>query len=156
MIGSITQWGEVSKAKKDRSRSKAKDVTVATFGDSTKENRVPRGGRAGAESGRGRGRGTERGRGGRGRGATTAHTNGSRKENVEPSVPTTESNAWGSAPTGDEQPSTDSWGTAATDAPSTATKAASSIIPEGVKKSWASMFATPAPAPKKAPAPAEK
>lgn len=46
----------------------------------------------------------------------------------------------------------DSWGATAT---STAAKAASSIIPDGVKKSWASMFA-PVAVPKKAPTPVEK
>jgi hypothetical protein len=153
--GSITQWGEVSKTKKDRSRSKAKDATVTTFGDSTKEGRVARGSRTGTEGGRGRSRGAERGRGSRGRGASTAHTNGSRKDNTEPSVPTTESTAWGAASTGEEQPANDGWGPIATDTSATA-KAPSSIIPDGVKKSWASMFATPAPAPKKVAAPAEK
>lgn len=153
--GSITQWGEVSKTKKDRSRSKAKDVTVTTFGDSTKEGRVARSSRTGAEAGRGRSRGADRGRGGRGRGASTTHTNGSRKDNVEPSVPTTESTAWGSASIGEEQSAGDAWGPTATDTTST-TKVASSIIPDGVKKSWASMFTAPAPTPKKVVAPAEK
>jgi hypothetical protein len=36
-------------------------------------------------------------------------------------------------------------------------KATSSVIPEGVMKSWASMFKTaPAPAPKKEPSPTQK
>ena len=153
--GSITQWGEVSKTKKDRSRSKAKDVTVTTFGDSTKEGRVARSSRTGAEGGRGRSRGADRGRGGRGRGASTTHTNGSRKDNVEPSIPTTESTAWGSASISEEQSAGDAWGPTATDTTST-TKVASSIIPDGVKKSWASMFTAPAPIPKKVVAPAEK
>lgn len=130
--------------------------------------RVSRGGRAGFEGGRGRGRGTDRGRGGRGRGASVAHTNGSRsKENTDASVPTTESTAWDTAAT-NEAPSLDtttkpsgeeSWASTATTTASTTaaatTKATSSIIPDGVKKSWASMFA-PVPTPKKAPEPAEK
>jgi hypothetical protein len=71
-------------------------------------------------------------------------------------VPTVEPTAWGAAPTEEEQPSSDAWGSTASEAaPSTAAKVASSIIPDGVKKSWASMFATPAPAPKK-PAAVEK
>src|SRR5277367_1823684 len=75
--GSITQWGEVSKGKKDRSRSKAKESITTTIGETTTGPRTSRGGRTAHEGGRGgRGRGTDRGRGGRGRGGTTAHTNG--------------------------------------------------------------------------------
>jgi len=154
--GSITQWGEVSKVKK----SKAKDATVSTFGDATNTGKVSRGGRGGAESGRGRGRGAERSRGSRGRGASTAQTNGSRKENAVPATEstawdattTTETPAWDTKPAGGEN----SWDTSA--APTTVVaQVASSIIPDGVKKSWASMFApAPAPASKKAPEPVEK
>lgn len=162
--GSISQWGEVSKAKKDKSKSKVKEASATMLGDTSNQGRVARGGRAGADGGRGRGRGTERGRGGRGRGTSVAHINGSRsKENTETSVPTTESNAWDATATADaptrdtSKASGDSWGAAAAGAASTtataAAKATSSIIPDGVKKSWASMFA---PAPKKASAPVEK
>ncbi|TVY18451.1 CUE domain-containing protein [Lachnellula arida] len=166
----ISQWGEVSKTKKDRSRSKVKDATVTSFGDATNVPRGSRGGRAGFDTGRGRGRGTDRGRGGRGRGASVAHTNGSRKENEVISIPTTETSAWDTpasndaaqawdAPASTEKPAEDSWGATATGAVSSTatatTKAASSIIPDGVKKSWASIFA-PAPAPKKVAEPIEK
>lgn len=131
--------------------------------------RPSRGGRAGFDTGRGRGRGTDRGRGGRGRGASVAQTNGSRKENTEVSVPTTEASAWDTTASNDaapawdtqastEKPAEESWGATETGSGSvaaTAAKAASSIIPDGVKKSWASIFA-PAPAPKKAPEPVER
>jgi hypothetical protein len=53
----------------------------------------------------------------------------------------------------------DTWSGAAVEAASTtaaaAAKITSSVIPEGVKKSWASMF-KPAPAPKKEPSPVQK
>ncbi|KAL3427967.1 rnapii degradation factor def1 [Phlyctema vagabunda] len=172
--GTITQWGEVSKNKKDRSRSKAtKDATSAPLSDSIHNARAARGGRV-FDGGRGgRGRGTDRGRGGRGRGASLAQTNGSRKETaVDVSVPTEESNAWESTPSNawdtpkddapqeaqawdapaatTTEPAAEGWGAAAT---STAAKVTSTIIPNGVKKSWASMFA-PVPTPKKAPTPA--
>lgn len=164
--GSITQWGEVSKVKKDRSRSKVKDTTT-TQGETGNTGRASRGGRAGFD-GRGRGRGGSRG----GRGSSVAHINGRTKENTDSSVPTAESSPWDTAaPTDDtatwdavkpvSKPSGDeSWSATATGAASsTATasaKVASSIIPDGVKKSWASMFAAPAPAPKKASEPVEK
>ena len=173
--GTISQWGEVSKTKKDRSRSKVKDTAMTTtLGDGSNQGRASRAGRAGFDSSRGgRGRGAERGRGGRGRGASVAHTNGSRKENVDVSTPTIDSTTWETAagdssardsakPADDDavKPSEDGWGstaaTAAATTAATAAKVTSSIIPDGVKKSWASMFA-PAPVTKKAPEPvAEK
>lgn len=166
-VGSISQWGEVSKGKKDRSRSKAKESITTALGESTTGPRTSRGGRAAHEGGRGgRGRGTDRGRGGRGRGGAAAHTNGARaKEASELSVPTEESTAWDTTPKSrDEQdaPETtkpaETWSGATAEAPSptaaAAAKISSSVIPEGVKKSWASMFKpapVPAPAPKKEP-----
>jgi hypothetical protein len=143
---------------------------------------VSRGGRAGFDGGRGgRGRGTDRGRGGRARGASAAHTNGSRKENVEQSVPTTDLGSWDTVTAPADAPSSSwdnvtksakpakhakpaepaepveessaSWGSTA----AAAASVTSSIIPDGVKKSWASMFAKPAPTPApKAPEPVEK
>lgn len=123
MIGSISQWGEVSKVKKDRAKSKVKESTTTSLGESTNQGKGPRGGRGGLDGGRGRGRATERGRGGRGRGASVAPVNGSRaKENLDTSVPTTESTAWDTtattdAPAWDAPKATgeDSWGTTATD-----------------------------------------
>ncbi|KAH8593388.1 hypothetical protein B0O99DRAFT_515557 [Bisporella sp. PMI_857] len=151
--GSITQWGEVSKVKK----SKAKEPAATILGDSTNTGKGSRGGRANTDSGRGRGRGIDRGRSGRGRGASVAHTNGSRKENAPAAA---ESNAWDTtapteAPTWDTKPS--GGDDSSTAGPTNvAAKAASSIIPDGVKKSWASMFAPHPPTPKKAPEPVEK
>lgn len=95
--GTISQWGEVSKAKKT-SRPKAKEAPAASNESSNVSNtRASRGARAVSEGGRGgRGRATERGgRGGRGR-STQPATNGTRqKENQQLSVPTEESTAWG-------------------------------------------------------------
>lgn len=166
--GTITQWGEVSKVKKDRSRSKAKDSVTTTIAESTSGPRVSRNGRGGHEGGRGsRGRGTERGRGSRGRSSTAVHTNGTRtKDTSDLSVPTEDSTTWNTAKKDDasetldtSKPSNDTWSAAAADAASTTAAAAasvtSSIIPDGVKKSWASMFKA-APAPKKEPPSAEK
>lgn len=173
--GTISQWGEVS-TKKDRSKSKVKDAASTSFSESTNGSRVSRGGRAGFDSGRGgRGRGTDRGRGGRGRGASAAHTNGTRKENVDPVSAAVDSVSWDTTTPGETaswdttaakpaddtgdtpKPAQESWGATASPAASATTnvagKVASSIIPDGMKKSWASMFAAPAPVPKKTPEP---
>ncbi|PHH81662.1 hypothetical protein CDD82_251 [Ophiocordyceps australis] len=97
--GTVSQWGQVSKPKKT-SRAKPKDATatVAASDSSTTTGppRSGRGGRAVSEGLRGRGRGAERGaRGGRGR-SSHLPVNGTRnKENLQLSVPTEESNAWG-------------------------------------------------------------
>ena len=140
-------------------------MTTTTFGDATNQQRAPRSGRGGFDSSRGgRGRGGDRSRGGKGRGS--AHVNGSHKENIDVSIPTTESNSWDTTAANDtpawetsKTADDSSWGAAATGAATStaaaAVKATSSIIPDGVKKSWASMFA-PAPTPKKAPEPVEK
>jgi hypothetical protein len=168
--GSITQWGEVSKGKKDRSRSKAKENITTTLGETSTGPRTSRGGRAAHEGGRGgRGRGTDRGRGGRGRGGANAHTNGARaKEASELSVPTEESTAWDVAPKshdGQDAPETtkpaETWSGVAMEAASTtaaaAAKITSSVIQDGAKKSWASMFKnTPTAAPKKEPSTVQK
>lgn len=163
-LGSISQWGEVSKTKKG---SKSKETPNSALADSSNHPRGTRGGRGGVEGGRGgRGRGTERGgRGGRARGASAAPVNGSRKENVDVAPPS--SDLWDATATATEEaPSSveaksadDAWAAPATGAaPSaadTAAQAVSSIIPDGVKKSWASMFA-PVPVLKKAPEHVEK
>ncbi|KAI9738907.1 MAG: hypothetical protein M1818_005220 [Claussenomyces sp. TS43310] len=168
--GSITQWGEVSKNKKDRSRSKAaKDTITTNHGETSNGPRASRG-RGAHEGGRGvRSRGSERGRGGRGRGAAVSQTNSTRtKDTPEISVPTEESPAWDAAPNGtsdswDPAKPADTWGAAAANAASSAATAAaqvtSSIIPDGAKKSWASIFKptpAPAPVPKKEPVLSEK
>jgi hypothetical protein len=139
---------------------------TTTVVESTNASRASRGGRGAHESGRGgRGRATDRGRGSRGRGGV--HTNGTRtKETVDLSIPTEESSAYenmsktldgsdfldSSKPAEDSRGATATTAAAATATASTAPQVSSSIIPEGAKKSWASMFApAPAPAPKKEP-----
>ncbi|OAA36545.1 UBA-like protein [Beauveria brongniartii RCEF 3172] len=100
--GTISQWGEVSKAKKP-TRTKAKDTAPAaattTSEQTTAAPRAARGGRTVSEGGRGRGRATERGgRGGAPRGRTAQpSTNGAlrNKETNQLSVPTEESPAFG-------------------------------------------------------------
>jgi hypothetical protein len=96
--GTISQWGEVSKAKKTP-KPKAKEAPAASNETSSATNtRASRGARAVSEGGRGgRGRATERGGRGGGRGRSTQPaTNGTRqKENQQLSVPTEESPAWG-------------------------------------------------------------
>lgn len=163
--GTITQWGAVSKSKKDRSKSKVKESTSNTLGDSSNTPRVSRGVQDSARGGRGRG--NDRGRGGRGRGAPVTQTNGSHSKPVAPlSVPTEESTAWGSGnkevaaeeskPAADNAATTgDSTVGAVTDA---VKAVVSSIIPDGGKRTWASMFkkTDPVPEPKKEQAPVEK
>ena len=83
--GNISQWGEVKKKTKDRSRSKVKD-TVAPFAETS--NVPSRGGRGrgGTEGVRGgRGRGAERGRGGGRGGRGGSVINGSRNATVDKS-----------------------------------------------------------------------
>ncbi|KAI9717292.1 MAG: hypothetical protein M1812_004819 [Candelaria pacifica] len=187
--GSISQWGEVKKKSKDRSRSKVKEPSPA-LADST--NLPSRGGRGrgGLEGSRGgRGRGSERGRGGGrgGRGGATPTPNAGRSyssykdasdglTDTFKSSATDEGSTWDTTPTKPET-SSNNWDQPATNAegvgngtpwenplayetaPPTASEGQkSSLIPEGTKKSWASMFAakpaTVASAPKQAPAPA--
>lgn len=100
--GTISQWGEVSKAKKP-TRTKAKDTAPATATTTSEQTtaapRAARGGRTVSEGGRARGRATERGgRGGAPRGRTAQpSTNGAsrNKETHQLSVPTEESPAFG-------------------------------------------------------------
>ncbi|CAD6503267.1 BgTH12-02934 [Blumeria graminis f. sp. triticale] len=152
--GTISQWGEVSKVKKDRSRSKIKE-TSPPLDESSNQVRPTRGGRGG------RSRTNERGRGGRGRGALNAPINESRKEATGVSIPTSESNAWNSSASGDASAwdskpfsnnfdsskiSEDNWGSTAKQ--SSTTKPPTTIPSDGVQKSWATLFA-PAPVAKK-------
>ncbi|GAB1319193.1 RNAPII degradation factor [Madurella fahalii] len=167
--GTISQWGEVSKPKKERTRSKAKNDTFATStADSapTGGPRAARGGR-GVDSGRGRGRATERGGRGGARGKSTpATTNGTRDKETQPlSIPTEESSEWNNTkpaeePAGWGEPTTTENATpAATTAPSTTTSASKpATIPEGTKTTWASMLrqsTAPKPAPKQKETPAQ-
>ncbi|EGP89787.1 uncharacterized protein MYCGRDRAFT_107910 [Zymoseptoria tritici IPO323] len=170
--GQVSQFAEVKKSK-DRARSKAKeDSTIA--GATDKPGFAPRGrgGRGGLDGTRGgRGRGVERGRGGQ-RGGRGGHatTNGTEAPGAT-SIPTTESSAW-DTPAATTEVTNNSWddsnadvskdaadpnqsgwgnvGTADTTPAAVEEEKKSSLIPEGVKKSWASMFAKP----KTAPAPA--
>ncbi|CAI4217146.1 unnamed protein product [Parascedosporium putredinis] len=146
--GAVSQWGEVSKSKK--TRSKPKDaVSASATADTHSGPRPSRGGRIVSESGRGRGRGVDRGgRAPRSRPAQPA-TNGTRKESGL-SVPTEESNAWDTKKSG-----SDTRGNAAPEQPAAAAEPAKAAPPT---KTWASMLrqATApkiAPKPKEAPAP---
>jgi len=180
--GNVSQFSEVKKTK-DRARSKVKDDPTMAGATDKPTMRGGRG-RGGFESARGggRGRGSDRGRGGiRGGRGGHATTNGAPKEAAGTSVPTTESSAWdtttipAAAEGGWDTPAADTtkevaqdagqsaWGNvvAAEDTPAAASEGMkSSLIPEGApKKSWASMFSQPKPAPapavpKQAPVPA--
>ncbi|KAK5125853.1 hypothetical protein LTR85_012129 [Meristemomyces frigidus] len=177
--GNVSQFAEVKKPK-DRARSKVKEEP-AMAGATDKPSARGGRGRGGFESARGgRGRGSDRGRGGlRGSRGGHATTNGTQKDVPTSSIPTAESTAWDNPPSTEvadggwdttapeatkeatEEPTQSSWGNVVT---AEATPAAasegvkSSLIPEGgAKKSWASMFSQPPPAPapvKQAPAPA--
>ena len=170
--GTVQQWGEVSKPKKERVRPKAKnDTFTTTTADSVP--RTGRGGRVGTEGGRGRGRATERGGRGGGRGkASNATTNGTRnKESTELSVPTEESSEWDNVKPAAEETSgwgepTSTWETpaaAAETAPAVTAPTAPVAAPKPVDaapapKTWASMLRQStapktAPKPKEAPAP---
>ena len=166
--GIVSQFAEV-KSGKDRARSKVKESSTAA---GATEKLATRGGRGrggfGSESTHGgRGRGLDRGRGGS-RGGRGGHAtmNGTQKDAGTTSVPTSESSAWddtvntataeGGWDTAPQDTAKDSseagqsaWGNVVTSesTPAAASEGAkSSLIPEGgPKKSWASMFAKPAP-----------
>lgn len=181
----MSQWGEVKKKSKERSRSKAQEPTQASTMDQSTASTGRgglRGGRANPEGRGGRGRGAERGRktGRSGRGGSAAPANGTRSggtnthdiDSGKTSIPTEESSAWevsaASAPaqkvqdddwgtfTTPEQTSNNGFGATGASVDNTVVhEAKSSIIPDGTKKSWASMFAkpTPPPVPKNIPPP---
>lgn len=169
--GTISQWGEVSKPKKDRTRPKPKENTFTTTTGDSAPARNARGGRGGVEGGRGRGRATERGgRAARGKSAH-ATTNGARPEKPL-SVPTDESSAWDAHKASDE---TGAWGssdataaapsesatknTSTTAAPAAAKSNADTAPAAPAQKTWASMLrqsTVPKAAPKPKPAPAPK
>ncbi|KAK1836547.1 hypothetical protein QBC39DRAFT_248139 [Podospora conica] len=140
--GTIAQWGEVSKPKKERVRAKA------TISPDAPGLRPARGGRP-IDSGRGRGRATERGGRGGARGKPVAATNGTRtKETSQLSVPTEEAHDWGNNNT----TTTDDWDTPAPAPVEEAPKAAPA--PANAPKTWASMLRQ-VTAPKAAPKPKE-
>ena len=136
----------MKKKNTDRSRNKAKEAQ-ATQVDSAPSFRGGRG-RGGFE-GRGRGRG-DRGRAGRG-GRAGAHVNGTRAEKPAASVQTPEATITAPADSwAADAPSTDTWGPP-DGVKDTTEKPRSSIIPEGSKKGWASLFAKPTPPPPQKP-----
>ncbi|KAK0897674.1 RNAPII degradation factor [Friedmanniomyces endolithicus] len=164
--GSVSQFAEVKKPK-DRARSKVKEESAMAGANDRSSARGGRG-RGSFEGARGgRGRATDRGRGGfRGGRGGHATTNGTPKDGAA-SIATTESTAWDTpatvdastnggwdsvgADSGTEVPTAQgSWdNVSATEAPpATAPESTmSSLIPDGVKKSWASMFSQPKPTP---------
>ena len=169
ILGTISQWGEVSKTKKPAARPKTKSDAPATGpAESSNNSRPARGGRSDGGRG-GRARGSERARGGRGRGTVHATTNGHRAKDNQLSVPTEEASAWANAVASDDTPSNE-WTTpvpADTDstndnvpAPvSTSEPAPKPATTSPAPKTWASMLrqsTTPKPAPKPKEAPVPK
>ncbi|KAJ5410546.1 Ubiquitin system component Cue [Penicillium crustosum] len=148
--GNVSQWGEVKKKTTDRTRPKPKEAPSASTETTAASARGTRG-RGGIE-GRGRVR-ADRGRGGRG-GRAGATTNGTRVVStaVETPAPTaipTVTSEW-AAPKAEETVAEPS-----AEGESESTEAKSSVIPEGTKKGWASLFAKPpAPPVQKKPQPA--
>ncbi|PNS19330.1 hypothetical protein CAC42_2507 [Sphaceloma murrayae] len=147
--GHVSQFSEIKKPK-DRARSKAKDGAIPDQTSSALRGGRGRGGFEGARGGRGRGdraRGVSRG----GRGGITK-TSEPAAEPVTSTIP--EANAWG-APAIDSTPAEtsndSSSGNVVTseELPKTASEGTKpSSLPEGpTKKTWASMFTQPKPAP---------
>ncbi|KAJ6187687.1 Ubiquitin system component Cue [Penicillium mononematosum] len=138
--GNVSQWGEVKKKTADRTRPKPKETPSASTETTTPSTRGTRG-RGGIE-GRGRVR-ADRGRGGRG-GRAGAATNGTRASTaVETSAPTAipaTTSEW-ATPKAEE-----TVGDSTAEGEWESTEPKSSVIPEGTKKGWASLFAKP-PAP---------
>ncbi|KAJ5095429.1 hypothetical protein NUU61_004785 [Penicillium alfredii] len=136
----VSQWGEVKKKTTDRTRPKAKEVQSIPTETTASSVRGGRG-RGGFE-GRGRARG-DRGRGGRG-GRAGAHTNGTRpapSAAAEPPVPAAATEPVATKAAVEADGETTTGGTSESIEPK------SSVIPEGTKKGWASLFAKPAPPP---------
>ncbi|KAI1004219.1 hypothetical protein K3495_g3990 [Podosphaera aphanis] len=153
--GTISQWGEVSNAKKDRSRPKASEAAVEAVvsPDITTQPKASRGGRGGRGRGLDRGRGIDRGRGGRGRGGLASHTSGSAgKRSDIPNSPTdwtakkspapTETSSWESKPRTDKL---NGLKTTENRMGNTALNVSTTLLPEGGQKSWATLFAPQAP-----------
>ena len=158
--GNVSQFSEVPKKTKDRSRSKVKEPTKETTEGAPQAVRGgrSRGGFEGTRGTRGRGRGSARG----GRGASTTANQGSRQAAPTSVTPNAETPSWDSVPatdagdnTWDQSAGVAKWDSSGDDhvspeAPVTAKPEGpkSNLIPEGgTKKSWASMFATSKPAP---------
>lgn len=151
--GNVSQWGEVKKKTTDRTRPKPKEAPAASTDTTAASARGARG-RGGLES-RGRAR-ADRGRGGRG-GRAGAATNGTRTVSggetsapIATPAPATESAAPKVEETTADPATENDW--------ESVEHPKSSVIPEGTKKGWASLFAKPPPPPvqkkPQAPAPA--
>ncbi|KAJ5429786.1 Ubiquitin system component Cue [Penicillium cf. griseofulvum] len=139
--GNVSQWGEVKKKTTDRTRPKPKEAQSASTETTPSSARGTRG-RGGIE-GRGRVR-ADRGRGGRG-GRAGATTNGTRVvstagETPAPTAVPAVTSEW-AAPKAEETVAEPSG-----EVEYESTEPKSSVIPEGTKKGWASLFAKP-PAP---------
>ncbi|KAJ5643935.1 uncharacterized protein N7484_006442 [Penicillium longicatenatum] len=143
--GNVSQWGEVKKKTVDRTRPKPKEAQSTPTESNAAPIRAARG-RGGLES-RGRARG-DRGRAGRG-GRAGAQTNGARVVSTAESVPAP-------APVATEPVTSNVTEEVDNEPAATESEPQTSVIPEGSKKGWASLFAKPAPPPpqKKAPQPA--
>ncbi|ORX99229.1 hypothetical protein BCR34DRAFT_592979 [Clohesyomyces aquaticus] len=148
--GNVSQFSEVKKTK-DRSRSKVKEAsTGATDAPTSRGSRAPA--RGGDSARGGRGRGTERGRGGFRGAARGGTTNGTRSNAVASGAPAAApdaANAWDTVPSTEDK---DNAPAAAVEPPSAnapfeAPKPAPVPAVPQAKKTWASMFATPKPAP---------
>ncbi|CAK7224600.1 RNAPII degradation factor [Sporothrix curviconia] len=134
--GTISQWDEVSKPKKERAKAKANAPAAADASA-----RPARRDGAGLDKTRGRAnaRATERGgRSARGRSAQPAAANGTRAE-APLSVPTEESQAFDGQKTADEEPAAAA-ATASAAAPTTSTPSTSSAPAASAPKTWASML----------------
>ncbi|KAL2019275.1 hypothetical protein VTK56DRAFT_9819 [Thermocarpiscus australiensis] len=158
--GTISQWGEVSKPKKERTRPKGKnDAFTTTTADSASAGgarNTPRGGR-GSDGPRGRGRATDRGGRGGSRGKSIpATSNGTGTKEDQPlSVPTEEASEWNTKTSGESSGRVESTVTETAPATTTITPStAPSTIPEGTKTTWASMLRQ-STAPKTTPKPKE-
>ncbi|KAJ5103622.1 Ubiquitin system component Cue [Penicillium argentinense] len=137
--GNVSQWGEVKKTT-DRTRPKAKEVQSIQTEPTTVSTRGSSRGR-GAFEGRGRARG-DRGRGGRGGRAGAQTANGTRTASsvAEPAATNAATEPVTTKVGGEtEQP--------AAGETTESAEAKTSMIPEGTKKGWASLFAKPAPPP---------
>ncbi|KAF9251364.1 hypothetical protein LCP9604111_2765 [Penicillium roqueforti] len=139
--GNVSQWGEVKKKTADRTRPKPKEAPSASTETTAASARGTRG-RGGIE-GRGRVR-ADRGRGGRG-GRAGATTNGSRAvstavETPAPSAIIAITSEW------DTPKAEETYAEPTTEGELDLPEPKSSVIPEGTKKGWASLFAKP-PAP---------
>ncbi|KAJ5287641.1 hypothetical protein N7478_003327 [Penicillium angulare] len=136
--GNVSQWGEVKKKTTDRTRPKAKEVQSTSTEPTAASVRGARG-RGGFE-GRGRARG-DRGRGGRGGRAGAQAANGARVVSTAESVPAV-------ATVAETEPVTSKAGEEAeTESAAVDSEPKTSVIPDGAKKGWASLFAKPAPPP---------